>query len=147
MSTIKTKYSLKEVVYNAYCENHPYTEPCPDCDGYGYWALVNKDQKVGCHTCNKEARWHNTPGKITKYKYFPRVFELTIGQIQATIGHSPKIQYMCKETGIGSGTLWPQEQLTDNYDTAREAAKVLAERRNNGEDVQVEELYLQMGGK
>lgn len=146
MSTIKTKYNLKQVVYNAYCENTPYSIACSDCDGTGYWELANKDKKVGCHTCNKEGSWHTTPGKITMYKYFPRVNELTIGQIQATVGHSPQIRYMCKETGLGSGTLWNEKSLTDDKLKATEAAKVLAEKQNAGEDIKIEDLYVQMGG-
>lgn len=146
MSTIKTKYNLKQTVYNAYCVNEAYSVLCADCDGTGYWELANKDKKVGCHTCNKEDSWHSTPGKITKYKYFPRVQELTIGQVQATIGYSPKIYYMCKETGLGSGSLWKEKSLTDDYLKAVEAAKTLAEKKNAGETIEIEDLYVQMGG-
>lgn len=145
MSTIKTKYSLKQVVYNAYCENMPYSVPCPDCDGTGYWEIANREKKVGCHTCNKETSWHNTPGKITKYKYFPRVQTLTIGQVQATIGHKAEIRYMCKETGLGCGTLWAEKSLTDNHDVAIKSSQTLAEKKNAGEEVEIEDLYVQMG--
>lgn len=147
MSTIKTKYNLKQTVYSAYCENNPYSEPCSDCEGTGYWQLANKDKKVGCHTCNKESSWHNTPGKITKYKHFPRVLELTIGQVQATIGHGAQVRYMCKETGIGSGTLWPEKQLTDSYEIAKEAAKILSEAKNAGEELTVEKIIKDLENK
>lgn len=146
MATIKTKYNLKQVVYNAYCENSPYYVKCEDCDGTGYWEVANKDKKIGCHTCNKEGSWRNNPGKVTLYKYFPRVQELTIGQIRATIGKDAEVRYMCKETGIGSGTLWNEKSLTDNEEYAIEASKILAERKNNGETVEVEDLFVQMGG-
>jgi hypothetical protein len=146
MSTIKTKYNLKQVVYNAYCSHEAYYVTCTDCNGTGYWEVAGKDMKIGCHTCNKESYW-NTPGKIEHYKYFPCVKRLTIGQVRATIGHSPEIQYMCKETGLGSGALWREDSLTDDEAVANEAAKVLADRRNAGEDIKVDDLYIQGGAK
>lgn len=146
MATIKTKYNLKQVVYNAYCENSAYYVKCEDCDGTGFWQVSGKDVKVGCQTCNKEERYWNTPGKIQQFKYFPRVQELTIGQIRATIGKDAEVRYMCKETGIGSGTLWNEKSLTDSEEVAIEASKILAERKNNGETVEVEDLFVQMGG-
>lgn len=147
MATLKTKYNLKQTVYNAYCTNQPYSVPCEDCDGTGYWKIANTEKTIGCHTCNKEDGWYNTPGKITKYKYFPGVQKLTIGQVRVTIGHQAEIRYMCKESGLGSGTLWSEKSLTDNYDLAVEASNILAEKKNAGEDVDVENLYVQMGGK
>ena len=147
MSTIKTKYSLKQTVYNAYCVNEVYNVKCEDCDGTGYWSIQGKDKKVGCETCNKSSfSWSNTPGIIQMYKYFPRVQELTIGQVQASIGYKAEVRYMCKETGLGSGTLWNEKSLTDDVNKATEAAKILAERKNAGEDVELVDLYVQMGG-
>lgn len=146
MSTIKTKYNLKQVVYNAYCVNEAYYLQCEDCNGTGQWEVAGKDIKVGCQTCNKGDHYWNTPGKTQYFKYFPRVQELTIGQIQATIGHKPEIRYMCKETGVGSGTLWNEKSLTDTKELAIEASKILAECKNNGETVEVEDLFVQMGG-
>ena len=147
MSNIKTKYSLKQTVYNAYCANEAYYVKCNDCDGAGYWSVEGKDKKVGCHTCNKEDRYWNTPGKIQMFKYFPRVQELTIGQVRATIGHDAEIRYMCKETGLGSGTLWNEKSLVDDKLKANEASKILAEKKNAGENIQIEDLYIQMGGQ
>lgn len=146
MSTIKTKYNLKQVVYKAYCENKAYHVKCEDCDGTGFWQVTGKDVKVGCQICNKDERYWNTPGKIERHKYFPRVQKLTIGQIQATVGHYPQIRYMCKETGLGSGTLWHEKSLTDSEEIAIEASKILAERKNAGETVEVEDLFVQIGG-
>jgi hypothetical protein len=146
VSTIKTKYNLKQVVYNAYCVNEGYYVKCEDCNGTGHWDVTGKDIKVGCQTCNKGDHYWNTPGKTQHYKYFPRVQELTIGQIQATVGYNANIRYMCKETGLGSGSLWAEDSLTDNEAFAREVAKELAGRKNDGEEVEVEDLYVQMGG-
>lgn len=147
MSTIRTKYNLKQVVYNAYCENSAYYVKCEDCDGTGFWQVSGKDVKVGCQTCNKDQKYWNTPGKIQCFKYFPRVQELTIGQVQATIGHKPEVRYMCKETGLGSGTLWNERSLTDSEDKAIKVSVILAEKKNAGETVELEDLFVQMGGE
>tara|TARA_Y100000114_G_C11764120_1_gene332323 strand:+ start:21332 stop:21781 length:450 start_codon:yes stop_codon:yes gene_type:complete len=132
MSTIKTKYNLKQVVYNAYCTHDRYYIECEDCGGTGYWQIAGKDKEVGCHTCNKEGSWVNNPGKIAKFKHFPKVRQLTIGQVRATIGYDAGVVYMCKESGTGSGTLWPENQLMEEEQKAIACANELADLLNSG---------------
>ena len=147
MAIIETKYNLGQTVYHSYCVNEAYYEACPDCDGTGLWKIEGRDCTIECQTCNKHNyRWCNTPGKIKKYKYFPSTEKLTIGQIRATAGYKPEIQYMCKETGLGSGSLWNENTLTDDYDLAVRCSEILSEKKNAGENVEVSELYLQEGG-
>ena len=141
MSTINTKFNLKQVVYYSTCENKPYHIDCVDCSGTGFWQVSGKDVKVGCHTCNKDEAYWRTPGKVEKYKHFPVVMRLTIGQVRAYIGYDAKVQYMCKETGIGSGSLWNEEELTENEVLAKKVAEILAERRNAGESIKASLLY------
>jgi hypothetical protein len=45
-----------------------------------------------------------------------------------------------------SGTLWNEKSLTDSEEVAIEASKILAERKNSGETIEVEDLFVQMGG-
>lgn len=146
MATIKTKYNLGDVVYNASCYRDSYFEKCPDCDGTGKWKVEGKDLHVGYKTCNESSWQKSIAGKVRKFKYFPKVQKLTIGQIRATIGYGPEVRYMCKETGIGSGTLWYESNLTKDKELAEKCAEILAEKKNAGEEVELEDLFVWVGG-
>lgn len=141
MATIETKYNLGDVVYNAFCYRDSYFEECPDCDGTGKWKVEGKDLQIECKTCNQHY-WHRGTGKVQKFKYFPKVKKLTIGQIRAQVGHDPEIRYMCEETGLGSGSLWRESSLLRDKDMAEELSKILAERKNAGEEVTLEDLLI-----
>lgn len=147
MATLKTKYNLKDEVFNPYCVNEKYYITCEDCQGTGKWELKDSTKTIGCQTCSKDDNWYRTPGKVEQYKYFARVNTLTIGQITATIGYKKEIRYMCKETGLGSGSLWSEKDLVTTYEIAKQMADELAKRKNNGEkDIELDVLYVQCGG-
>jgi hypothetical protein len=37
--------------------------------------------------------------------------QLTVGQVRIQAGYEPETRYMCEETGVGSGTVWREENL------------------------------------
>lgn len=145
MAIIETKYNLGDVVYNAYYYHDSYFEKCHDCDGTGKWKVEGKDLQIECQTCNQHYRQAQHTGKVRKFKYFPKVRKLTIGQIRAQVGHDPEIRYMCKETGLGSGTLWSESMLVKDKKMAEKCAEILAEKKNAGEEVELEDLLVEMG--
>lgn len=140
MAVIETKYNLGDVVYYAGYYHDSYFEKCPDCDGTGEWKVEGKDLRIKCKTCNESSWQEVTAGKVRKFKFFPSVRKLTIGQIRATVGYDPEIKYMCKETGLGSGTLWSESMLVKDKKTAEEYAKILAEKKNAGEEASLGDL-------
>lgn len=147
MAIIETKYNLGQTVYRGDCVRDAYYEACPDCDGTGLWKIEGRDCTTECQTCNRHNySWCNTRGKIEKYKYFPSTDKLTIGQIRVQVDCNTEVTYMCEETGVGSGSLWKEGDLTENYDLAVRCSEILAEKKNAGESVEVSELYLQGGG-
>lgn len=142
MATIETKYNLGDVVYKASCHRDSYFEECPDCDGTGKWKVEGKDLQIECKTCNQH--YWGSAGKVQKYKYFPKVKKLTIGQIRVQVGHDPEVRYMCEETGLGSGSLWDESTLLSDYQLAEELSKILAEKNNAGVEVSLEDLLIEM---
>lgn len=140
MAIIETKYNLGDVVYHAGYYHDSYFEKCPDCDGTGEWKVEGKDLRIACKTCNEGYWQKSTAGKVQKFKYFPNVRKLTIGQIRATIGYGSEVRYMCKETGVGSGTLWCESLLTKDKELAEKCANILAEKKNAGEEASLEDL-------
>lgn len=143
---IETKYNLKDVVYSAYTTQEPYYEACPDCDGSGFWKIEGKDKTVRCETCNPHYSYNGTVGKVTKYKYFPKIESLTVGQVRTEVDRkSKKVVYMCKETGIGSGTLWSEEYLFSTAEEARALSEILCETSNRDGKLMTLGNYLQGG--
>lgn len=110
---IKPKYQLGDVVYLGSSEWMQEPVECPDCLGAKIWIVTtpaNEQFETYCRTC-----WHGfdgCSGTIADYDYRPMVRQLTIGQIQAKeMEHKIDITYMCVETGIGSGTVWNENNL------------------------------------
>jgi enhancing lycopene biosynthesis protein 2 len=48
--------------------------------------------------------------------------QLTIGSVRIDTNHESPIEYMCVETGVGSGSVWDERQL---YASREEAEAVL----------------------
>lgn len=107
---IETKYSPGDIVYSAGFSGGQRQTPCPDCLGQKEWQCrtpAGEEFAVPCGTCY--SAWNST-GYISSYGTDPRVERLTIGTVQVdTRGN--EIRYMCKETGIGSGTLHSEDRL------------------------------------
>lgn len=123
MASLISKYDLGQTVYSAHISNEMEWHKCPDCDGSGYWDVVGKDKKVKCETCNPF--YSNNIGYISKPKKLYKIDVLTIGQIRCQIGYEPRVIYMCKETGIGSGTLWYEETLLETKGEAEKLGQAM----------------------
>lgn len=129
MAILETKYNLGDIVFSPSTENTPYWEKCTSCDGTGSWKVEGRDIKVNCTKCGDAYRKGN--GRIQKFTYQPRVDILTVGQIR--IEHDltqHKVQYMCEETGIGSGTLHYEKTLFQTKDEALVVAQGMANKSN-----------------
>lgn len=98
------------------------TKLCPDCLGSAEWRVVapsGEEWKVPCNTCS--AGYYST-GQVVEYSDRIRKEHLTVGSIQIdTERRECPVRYMCRETGVGSGTVWEEsclfatEQEADTY--------------------------------
>lgn len=142
----ETKYSFGDVVYNIWREMEKVFEPCTFCeDG----RVTGKDGSTCvCPECN--GRLGET---VHRNKQWRVIGQLTIGEIRInaraedTVGMEPetifnnygpqenhyKETYMCKETGIGSGTVHNSETL---FKTKEDAQAECGKR--NAQDIESE---------
>lgn len=132
MATITTKYSVGDTVYSAGTTTIRKQRPCPDCKGSKLWKAVSPagtEYEFACPRC--AAGYHSNDDISLAYSaHVPSVQMLTIGQVQVRTEPDPEIRYMCRETGIGSGTLWNETDLHPTHQEATAASEVLAKTRD-----------------
>lgn len=90
---------------------------CPECRGYTY------------HTEDGDMEWYidDCQGKIGKIRA-----ELYASKYEGKYGNESEIRYMLDSTGIGSGTLWKEEDLFISLEEAQaECDKRNTEIKNN----------------
>lgn len=121
------KYRVGDKVW-AFRVEHGWTEfPCPDCLGAKTWSVKNAagfEGNVQCPRCRGE-------GVLKQESRCGKVEALTIGTIKVmTHKHSSDsdyVEYMCEETGIGSGSIWYECRLVLTKEEALECARVACE--------------------
>jgi hypothetical protein len=129
---IKNKFEMGQKVYYVGGVSIKYEKihvPCNICDSTGEVEI--KGQTFKCPHCG---------GKYTedyehKKMYFskPSTVPRTIGQIRVKITENKQeIQYMCKETGINSGTVYDENRLFATYGKALEFVEKANEEMANG---------------
>lgn len=133
MATITTKYSIGDVVFRAGIITTKKRHPCPDCLGSRKWKATSpagRDYEFDCPRCT--ASFHANSDLCIDYAAnVPYVEALTIGQLRAETDHSNKVQYMCRETGIGSGSIYNECDLFPTEKEALEAAEIRATLANS----------------
>lgn len=135
MATLTTKYSIGDIVYRAGSTAERKQHPCPDCLGLRKWKATSPagtEYDFACPRC--AASYNSDRDLMLDYSaYVPMVSRLTIGSIQVNTAPSPwdhGSKYMCRETGIGSGTVYNEADLLETEDEATRAAQDLADGQN-----------------
>lgn len=116
--TVESKFGIGDKVYNVSNVSIEYPKirvKCDICDTTGH--IHVKGRKYPCPQCG---------GKYTKdydnpkaHFTMPNKAPLTVGMVQVRITEDEKeIIYMCKETGIRSGTLYSENRLFATYEEA-----------------------------
>lgn len=131
------RWAIGDKVFAVLTQEGAETFVCPDCLGEGTWLVKSPagyETSVACPRCNG-AR------KLGLRIRTASACELTIGSIRINTegGYNDEyVQYMCEETGIGSGTLWGENGLKATLEEATEAARIRAleetARIDNGPD-------------
>lgn len=120
MPEITIKYGLGDRVYSAFHHSATRSEVCPDCLGTKNCVVTfagGESYECGCVTCKRQLV---STGTILVDVQTPAVKTLTIGQVGYENGEG---RYMCKETGIGSGSVYYDSTLFSTYEEAFEEAK------------------------
>ena len=129
---IETQFDLGQRVWAIYSGRKEYTAPCMFCDCARVVIGVDGSSRP-CPECfgrgGKQA-WHLTAWHVER--------ELTVGQVRVAVTNSPgdesgeffdnfrpqvggEEEYMCVETGIGSGSVWRSDVLFATRDEAQAA--------------------------
>jgi hypothetical protein len=113
------KYAIGDTVWHPQASSGHVFVMCPDCLSKRTWHAVmpsGEELDFACPTC---AHAYESRGVISEWKVTGCVQELTIGSVRINTADDDPIEYMCVETGIGSGSIWAERKLH----ATREAAE------------------------
>jgi hypothetical protein len=132
MATIETKFSVGDVVFRATTTQTKKTMPCPDCLGTKKWPVrspAGKEYETACPRCSARFMSDNRLS-LDYWSHDPLVECLTIGSVRTDTARDRGNEYMCTETGVGSGLIHAEDTLFASQDDAFVRAQVLAAERN-----------------
>ena len=136
MTTIKTKYSIGDVVWLASTHTERKSHPCPDCKGSSIWTAFSpagSEYTLACPRCS--ASYISDSDLSLQYSSFePTARKLTIGSVRFDSHSDTKNAYMCAETGVGSGNVYKESILFGTEKEALDAAKIEAAKQNQDID-------------
>lgn len=132
MADLKTKFSIGEKVHFAGTHMVQKKHPCPDCKGSRKWQAESPaggKYEFSCPRCSE--RYLSEQSLSLAYSQFdPYSRELTIGSVRVDTADDKPIVYMCVETGVGSGSIYREDDLFASEDEAMKAAKIKADLQN-----------------
>lgn len=133
MAVIETKFSIGDRVYKAWTTTVRKQHPCPDCKGARKWKAISPaggEYTFACPRCT--ASYHSNRDLSLDYSEFaPCVQPLTIGSVRTDSASDDRpVEYMCRETGIGSGTIHSEADLFHTEEEAMRAAEIKAKAQN-----------------
>lgn len=128
MAVINTKFSIGDTVYHAWTTTERKKHPCPDCLGSRKWLVkspAGREYQFDCPRCSSS--YQSDRDLSIEYTIFTAAVERrTVGQVRAQSGPDSQNEYMCLETGVGSGTLYREETLFATEEEALAAAEIRA---------------------
>lgn len=126
------KYKIGDTVYVADAKSEKASHPCPDCLGTRKWEVHTpggETFQVECQRCPSAAWLRISDIPSLEYsKSAPVAKRLTIGSIRIDTANERNswgndvVQYMCHETGIGSGSVWDERRLHASEEEAMQVA-------------------------
>lgn len=125
----RPKFNIGDRVFTAFTHQTMRQLPCPDCLGNKTWRVISpagKESTTPCPRC--ESHYHGLPSLNVPHVE-ASVRSLTIGSIQintADYDHAP-VKYMCRETGVGSGSVYEENDLFLDEAEATRVAEAKAE--------------------
>lgn len=121
---ITTKFDVGDTVYLGRAEWTETRIPCKRCAGSGWWTVVAHSGEFGhwqvtCQVCKDYRDYGNSKGRGTVKRggRNPVTRELTIGSVRVDT-HKGEVEYMCEETGVGSGQIWHEKELFSTHHAA-----------------------------
>lgn len=145
MAVIETKFSIGDKVYHAGTTTTRKQHPCPDCKGEKKWSVTSPaggEYTIGCPRCS--SRYLSDRDLSLDYTaHVPTVQRMTIGSVQFNSENGAwdsGARHMCRETGVGSGSVYDECKLFATEAEALAAAEAMAA-LNNAEQKWIVDLY------
>lgn len=131
-ASLVTKFGVGDKVFSAWTTITQKKRPCPDCQDTLKWDAISpagKQYQFPCPRCS--ASYHSNDDISLQYStHVPSVQELTIGSVRVDTNDEHPVSYMCRETGVGSGSIHDEETLFATHDEATAAAEIMAKVRD-----------------
>jgi len=143
MAVIETKFGIGDRVWVAGRTTEKRQHPCPDCLGSRKWEARSPAGdvfEVACPRCGGGYQ-SNRSLSLDYSVYVPTARQMTIGQVRGFAGTADETEYMCHETGIGSGNIWRESVMFASKDEATAAAQAECDQLNADADHWVAQRY------
>ena len=123
-NTLTAPFAIGDMVYHAGTTRKEKQLPCPDCGGSCLLTLLThegREIEVKCCSCLYGL---DSRGFVTYFDFTPVVRTLTIGSLRYN-SHEDRgpWEFMCEETGIGTGSLYYESTV---FATREEATAMAA---------------------
>lgn len=120
-TSFKSKFGIGDTAWKVAKVARSYEATCDLCAGDGSVKISGSDRTTGCPECYSR-------GRVWKQEEAHHESQLlTVGQVRITAGRGgTEVQYMCHETGIGSGSLHDE----DGFFVSSEEAKAECKKRD-----------------
>ena len=132
MNIVTTKYAIGDTVYSAGTMIVQKKHDCPDCLGERKWSVespAGAKYSFSCPRCSSSFQ-SNRKLSLNYSHHEPRIERLTIGSIRTDTYEGLKVEYMCRETGVGSGSIYREENLFSTQEEALICAEEKAAEAN-----------------
>lgn len=135
MSVPTPRYQIGDVVFMPRTSTVTDRLPCPDCHGTRRWSVKSPaglETEIPCPRCSPRSFQSNQLPSLEYQKFTAWVEPLTIGSIRIDTAEEYRdvVQYMRRETGIGSGQIYQQSKLYSTQEEALAAAQAMADEGN-----------------
>ena len=141
MTTITTKFGIGDTVYWATTVIVQKQHPCPDCLGSHEWKAISPagtEYTFACPRCSE--RYVSNRDLSLKYSiHEPAVQKMTVGSVRTDSYDNRPNSYMCRETGVGGGSVYNENDLFATEEDAMRAAEAMAAVRTQQTDWMVKQ--------
>lgn len=123
------KYAIGACVWDVDVQIVDGRHPCPDCGDTRQWtatSAIGETFQINCLRCSQS--YANLPRAVPPLTYRKATYSvraLTIGSVKIDTSphYSEPVQYMCVETGVGSGRVYNESSLFASEADARQSAE------------------------
>ncbi len=123
-------FAVGDTVYVAQVHKESIPLPCQDCLGTKTWTVTTPAGDEFECDCLRCAGYGCTPPSKTMWR--GEVTRLTVGSVRTDTAAVPgkEVSYMCRKTGVGSGTVYYEMDVFATRQAAQECADQRAAKHN-----------------